>query len=162
MDFDRGLPPEVPTRPGAESADTALIDALVTSLYQSLSGPPGARDWDPLRALFHPQARLTWTRPEPGMPPWVMSVEEFLASATRYFETQGMFEVEIHRRSEVFGAMAHVFSSYEARHDADESGPFARGINSIQLIKENNRWWVLSMVWDDERPDQPIPSRYLP
>jgi hypothetical protein len=73
-----------------------------------------------------------------------------------------MFESEVHRRAEVFGSIAHVFSTYEARHAADEKAPFARGINSIQLIKDEGRWWVLSMVWDDERADQAIPARYLP
>lgn len=162
MPRERTLPPEMPTRPGAESADTALIDALVTALYASLSGEPGERDWGPLRQLFHPQARLTWTHPEAGSAPWMMGLEEFLSSASRYFETQGMFESEVHRRAEVFGSIAHVFSTYEARHAPDEPAPFARGINSIQLIKDDARWWVLSMVWDDERQDQSIPSRYLP
>ena len=36
-----------------------------------------------------------------------------------------------------------------------------RGINSIQLFYDGTRWWVLSVFWDNERPDQPIPEQYL-
>jgi hypothetical protein len=72
---------------------------------------------------------------------------------------EGFFESEIHRRVERFGAVAHVFSTYESRHARDEK-PFVRGINSIQLVRDGKRWWIASVVWDTERPDNPIPADY--
>ncbi len=66
------------------------------------------------------------------------------------------------RRVEAFGQMAQVFSTYEASSAPDGTGSLGRGINSIQLWSDGNRWWVMSMLWDDERPGNSIPREYLP
>jgi len=55
--------------------------------------------------------------------------------------------------------MAQVFSTYESRHEKD-GAPFARGINSIQLLWDGGRWWVATILWDSERPDNPILPQY--
>ena len=34
------------------------------------------------------------------------------------------------------------------------------GINSIQVVNDGQRWWVASVVWDTERPNNPIPPEY--
>ncbi len=44
---------------------------------------------------------------------------------------------------------------------AADSAPFMRGINSIQLLNDGGRWWVVSVFWDAERPGLTIPSEYL-
>jgi hypothetical protein len=36
-----------------------------------------------------------------------------------------------------------------------------RGINSIQLMNDGSRWWIVSVFWDAERPDNPLPAEYL-
>ena len=36
-----------------------------------------------------------------------------------------------------------------------------RGINSIQLLKDQGRWWVVSIFWMAETEEFPIPSEYL-
>jgi hypothetical protein len=55
----------------------------------------------------------------------------------------------------------HVFSTYEARQKADDPKPFMRGINSIQLFNDGKRWWVVSILWQSESPDNPLPEKYL-
>ena len=40
--------------------------------------------------------------------------------------------------------------------------PFARGINSIQLVEQDGRWWVVSILWQDERFGDAVPPQYLP
>ena len=77
-------------------------------------------------------------------------------------ERSGFFEKEVARRVERFGNIAHVFSTYESRRHADDPQPFARGINSIQLMNDRNRWWVVTVFWQAERPENPIPAKYLP
>ena len=74
----------------------------------------------------------------------------------------GFFEREIARRTDCFGDVCQVFSTYESRHAQSDAAPFQRGINSIQLLRDGNRWWIASVVWDAERPDNPIPAQYLP
>jgi hypothetical protein len=74
----------------------------------------------------------------------------------------GFHEREIAARSERFGQIMHVWSSYESLHNLSDPSPFARGINSIQLFNDGSRWWVLSVYWQSETPTAPIPAEYLP
>jgi hypothetical protein len=152
----------------AKPADVSSMDALIASIYASISGPAGTRDWDRLRSLFHPAARLmSCSRPR-DVPPGevnsmrVFSVEEFIKAIEPRVKAEGFFEREIARRVDRFGAVAHVFSTYESRHSENEEEPFTRGINSIQLFFDGNRWWTVTIFWDSERPSQPIPADYLP
>ena len=66
--------------------------------------------------------------------------------------------METARRIDVFGNMAHVWSVYEARTHPDDAEPERRGINSIQLYRdEHGRWSILNMIWDNERPGLTVP-----
>lgn len=145
-------------------ADVASIDAVVTALYDVISGPAGDRDWNRLRSLFLPGARLipTGARPNGDSGLEVMDVEAFIRNAGEYFARSGFYESEIARRTERFGNVAHAFSTYESRSNADDPEPFVRGINSIQLLEMDNRWWVVTIFWDNESEANPIPPEYLP
>jgi hypothetical protein len=79
----------------------------------------------------------------------------------KVLEERGFFEREIGRTTEQFGSITHVFSAYDSRNRAEDPAPFARGINSIQLLNDGTRWWVVSIFWDSERPGQAIPPKYL-
>ena len=74
----------------------------------------------------------------------------------------GFYEREIARRTDCFGNVCHVFSTYESRHSPADAKPFERGVNSIQLLRDGSRWWIASVAWDAERPDNPLPTEYLP
>jgi hypothetical protein len=91
-----------------------------------------------------------------------MNVEEFIRSAGEFFAANGFYEWEVARTAERFGNVAHAMSTYETRWSADDAEPFMRGINSIQLLEQGGRWWVVTIFWDNEGPDKPIPDRYLP
>lgn len=151
--------------PEADPADVASIDALMTALYDVISGPAGQpRDWDRMASLFHPtQGRLTAVGPraDGGVGALAMSPAEYRARAAPLFERQGFVEAELARVEERFGPMAHVFSTYETRESAD-SDVLQRGINSLQLLFDGERWSILSIAWSAESPAQPIPARYLP
>jgi hypothetical protein len=152
----------------AKPDDVGSIDALLAALYGSISGPAGTRDWDRMRSLFHPGARLMPCSPArddqaKGMNTMrVFSVEDFIKAVEPRVKTEGFYEREIARRVERLGAIAHVFSTYESRRAENDPEPFTRGINSIQLFFDGRRWWVVTIFWDSERPDQPIPAEYLP
>ncbi len=148
----------------AKAEDVASIDSIITALYDVISGPQGApRDWNRLRSLFLPGARLipTAMRPNGDSGLRVMDVETYIESAGPYLEENGFFESEIARRTDNFGNITHAFSAYDSRHKADDPQPFSRGINSIQLLFKDARWWVVTIFWDAERPDNPIPQKYL-
>lgn len=151
--------------PAARAQDVASIDAIVRALYDVISGPAGERDWARFRSLFLPGARLvpasTRNRPE-GRPVTILTVEDYIQRTGAFFRQSGFFEQESARRTERFGNIAHVFSTYESRRAAAEPEPFARGLNSIQLVQDQGRWWVANITWDEERPDNPIPANYRP
>jgi hypothetical protein len=140
------------------------ITDLITALYETICGPAGqARQWERMRSLFFPRAHMIRTSiAEDGTPQaLVMDVEEYIALTSSFFHEQGFFEWEIARRVDQFGNIAHVFSTYEARHAPNEIVPFKRGINSIQLFFDGKRWWIMNMLWDNERKDNPLPEQYL-
>jgi hypothetical protein len=91
----------------------------------------------------------------------VMTPDDYINASGNLIEENGFFEKEIARRVEVFGTIAHVFSTYESRHKAEDPTPFARGINSIQLMNDGKRWWIVTVFWQGEGPDNPIPEKYL-
>jgi hypothetical protein len=147
--------------PLARPADTDSTESVVRAVYDVISGPPGPRDWARFRALFADGARLISIRVTPeGPSPNVMTPEDFAKRSAVNSEKNGFFEAEIARRVEVFGNIAHVFSTYESRRAAGDK-PFARGINSFQLIKDAKGWKVMTILWDSEREGQPIPEKYL-
>lgn len=149
-------------RPVAAPEDVETIDAIVSASYDVISGAAGvARDWNRELSLFHPESRHIPTRKsESGE--WVadvMTVDEFIELAGPYFEREGFFEHEIARTTERFGNIAHVFSTYEWSNEKD--GPArGRGINSFQLLFDGSRWWIMSVFWQQESEEYPIPVRY--
>lgn len=149
----------------ADPADVATVDGIVAALYDVISGPADQkRDWDRWNSLFIEGARLisVGVTPDGGVVRYrVLSPQDYVDLSGPYLEENGFFEREIHRESQRFGQIAHLFSTYESRHTASDPDPFQRGINSIQLVNDGHRWWIATVMWDSERPDNPIPSRYL-
>lgn len=152
------------TPPQAKPEDVATMDAILAALYDVISGPAGKkRDWNRMRSLFLPEGRLMAVGPkkEGGFGYRVMDVDGYIKSSGNYLETNGFFEREVARVVEQFGEIAHVFSTYEARNKAEDAKPFMRGINSIQLMNDGKRWWIVSVYWEAERPNNPLPEKYL-
>lgn len=147
-----------PGAPGAD-ADVASIDGIIRAIYEVISGPAGPRDWDRERKLFLPGARLLPARPGPagGTMGDVFDIDGYIDSRSPFFEKNSFYETEFARRTFVSGGIAHVLSAYEGRRTPGEK-PFLRGVNSIQLFHDGERWWVLSIAWDNERPDNPLPD----
>ena len=147
----------------ARPADVATPDAIIDAVYASISGPAGQpRDWARFRSLLIPGARLIPSaRRTPGATtPVVWTADEYIAAAGAGLERQGFFEREIHRTTEAFGAVLHAFSTYDSKRTQDGQ-PFARGINSFQLYHDGARWWIVTIFWDAETADKPIPAKYL-
>ena len=151
--------------PDADPHDVDSIDAIITAAYEGISGRAGEkRDWDRERSLYYPGARLIPTA-KPGandaLAPQILDVHGFIARVEPYFAEYGFYEKEIARRTEQFGHIAQVWSTYESRHNEDDPQPFARGINSIQLFYDGNRWWIVNIYWQQESAEDPIPEEYL-
>lgn len=156
--------PVAPTWPKANPEDVASIDAILAAFYQSTGGEPNQpRQWDRYRSLFAPDARLIAARPGEGESATAMflSVTNFVDANKTYFEKGGFYDKEVARRVETFGNIAHVWSTYESRHRKTDETPYVRGINSVQLLKDGDRWWIVNVFWDFERENVAIPEKYL-
>ena len=148
----------------ASPKDVASADAIIAALYEANSIlVDQKRDADRFRSLFVPGARLMPTfRPANGKSViGVQTVDDYARIAGSRQPRHGFSEREIARTSQAFGNIMQVFSTYEARRDSTDSHP-TRGINSIQLFNDGARWWVVGVLWDNERPDKPIPPAFLP
>jgi hypothetical protein len=150
--------------PAAKPEDVASVDAILAALYDVISGPAGQkRDWDRFNSLFIPNARLipTGQRPDGTVAHRVMTPADYQATSGPSLEQNGFFEKEINRVTETFGNVTHAFSTYESRRTANDAQPFMRGINSIQLFNDGKRWYVVSIFWDNERANNPLPAKYI-
>lgn len=148
----------------ADPKDVSSIDAIITALYESDSRVVDTKTGaERFRSLYLPTARLVSIAMRPNGSAGVASrtPDEFLEDALQGQPRGGFREREIARTAEVFGNIAHVFSTYEGRRNASDVNP-TRGINSFQLFFDGSRWWLTSVLWDVERSDNPIPAKYLP
>jgi hypothetical protein len=170
------LPPLVgsiagnPGWPAAKSQDVKSPEAILNAVYDVISGGKGQeRDWNRMRSLFLPDARLiptisvAATADKPAHVDAVMlTIDGYIARSRGRMMANGFFEHSIHNEVEQFGNIVQVWSTYESRHNAGDAKPFARGINSFQLLNDGHRYWIVNIFWDAETPDHPIPQIYLP
>ena len=154
---------------GATGAvEGASVDAIIAALYESVSHPDGVEpDWARMRRIFIPVGMLIPPKRQNEDMFTVLDVDGFrdrvrqgMATLKQKGETNAFFEKEVARRLDCFGNVCQAFSTYEARRAPTDEKPFAVGINSIQLLNDGQRWWVASIVWDTERPNNPIPEQY--
>ena len=159
-----------PGWPAAKPDDVKSPEAILNAVYSVISGGKGqARDWDRMRSLFVPDARLIPAVTAPAANGGAVRSDAIMLTVDGYIErsgsrltSDGFFERSIHNEIEQFGNIVQVWSTYESRHNLDDAKPFARGINSFQLLKDGDRYWVVNIFWDSESPAKPIPAKYLP
>jgi len=135
--------------------DPSRLSSVIDAMYAMVSGPAGPRDWSLQKAVFHPQARQMRTGVDADSNAWIriMTLDDYVADTKAFFAANDFFEVEVARRVQEFGNIAHVWSVYEARKAPDDEMPERRGINSIQLFRNaQGHWQITSMIWDNERP----------
>jgi hypothetical protein len=156
--------------PVAKPEDVKSPEAILNAVYGVISGAKGQpRDWDRMRSLFVPDARLipavAASAANGGAAhsdAIVLSVDGYIERSSGRLTGDGFFEHSVHNVTEQFGNIVQVWSTYESRHNLDDAKPFARGINSFQLLKDGDRYWVVNIFWDSESPAKPIPAKYLP
>jgi len=169
------MPASIATHPDWPAAknpdDVDTIEHLMASLYDVISGPAGRqRDWARFRSLFLPDARMGVIRPATpaaaDKPAYAGDVilftpDTYVERDDPYFKANSFFEHGIANRIETFGNLTSVWSTYESRHATTDAQPFARGINTLQIVHAQGRYWIANIMWDDERPGLTLPDKYL-
>jgi len=146
----------------AKPGDVDTVEHILAATYDVISGPAGPRDWDRFRSLFYPGARLI---PTHGDDKGVVSAraltpDEYAVRGQAFFSKEGFFENTVANRIETWDSITHVWSTYESHHVKGDK-PFARGINSFQLLNDGKRWWVVTIYWEAEDATHPLPEKYL-
>ena len=161
-----------PNWPAAKNpADVDSVEHLMAALYDVISGPAGQqRDWARFRSLFLPDARMGVIRPatpaaadKPATngDAVLFTPDTYVERDDPVFKTMSFFERTVANRIETFGNLTSVWSTYESRHDPKDAQPFARGINSLQIVHAQGRYWIANIIWDDERQGLTLPDKYL-
>ena len=149
----------------ANPKDVVSLDSIMKAVYASISGDAGQkRDWDRFRSLFHKDAKLipTGKNAQTGVTAArFMTPDDYVTRSGPVLERDGFHERELSRHVDLYGNIAQVFSTYHAFRKADDKTPFLRGINSFQLLNDGKRWWVISIYWQAETPENKIPGKYL-
>jgi hypothetical protein len=130
------------------------LAALLERLYTVISFEEGDEpDWQGLNEVFSKHARITRITPEGTDyldPSTFLAMTHSLVDLGAY---TSFYEVEVARRVERFGDIAQVWSVYETRRNKHARDALGRGVNSIQLIRENDTWRVLGLLWDETHTD---------
>jgi hypothetical protein len=155
--------PVLVTSPAAQTTDVQSLDGIVAALYDVISGGIGQpRNWNRMRSLFIPEARIMAIVPKrdsSDLALRIMSVSDYIANSGPVLIETGFREKEITRKTEHWGELAQVFTTYETIMDKD--GIVRRGINSIQLMNDGTRWWIVSLLFEAERDQLRLPEAYL-
>ncbi|NBU35442.1 MAG: hypothetical protein EBS35_02560 [Bacteroidetes bacterium] len=139
------------------------IDNLLSTMYGIIAGAEGtSRNWALFRKLFRSEARINALgRDKHGQERYIsLTVEDYIRGAEATFQKQPLKEVEIGRKTEEYGEMVHIFSAYETKNSLTDS-VLQRGINSIQLIYRDERYWIVSLLFNPETDNNPIPEQHL-
>ncbi len=152
---------------GEHVADGSSPDTLAAAVYEIVSGPAGAnRDWERYRALFRKDARfMTFGEKDGELQVHDFGVEQYIEWYGPGFDERGVYEREINHRTERHGHLAHRFGTCEYRWGNPDGPPApsaGRCLTSMQFVNDGERWWIVSMIWESETEDAPIPARYLP
>ena len=148
-----------------DSSSVLTLDSTIKNLYSVISGEKDKlRNWKQFKFLFKPDAKLIPSGEDKAENYRVryMSPDDYIKSSGKWLVENGFFEKEIHRKTDTFGNITQVFSTYESFHSEADVNPFMRGINSIQLLNDGERWWIINIYWAQETEDRLIPKKYLP
>ncbi len=141
--------------------DTSTINGVINATYDILSGPAGERDWESFKNLFHKSAYMGATILKDRKRTFFgFTVEQYILNNDSFLKKNDFYEEEIGREEMIFGGVAQVYSVFHYKFSKDGKIE-ARGVNCIQLIKENGRWLITNLIWEDESENNKIPKSLL-
>ncbi len=143
------------------TTDVKSVDAIMKAIYDVISGDAATkRDWVRFHNLFASDAKLIPTSKSQdgtiGSRYWTPQEYEEMFTANR----TAFFERELYRKTEAYGNIVHVLSTYETKNEID-GDVTNRGINSFQILKGKDRYYIMSIFWSAENDGYPLPDKYL-
>jgi hypothetical protein len=145
--------------PDASCALPSEPEGIPAALDAAITGPAD-KDRACMKALLIPEARLIFVSlGTDGAPTYrIETLDDWIARVKTRGHAQ-LEEKQLKFRTERYGNIAHLWSSYTLQSDGKQ---VARGINSIQAIKETGGWRVTGIMVQAESVTAPLPKEYLP
>lgn len=145
---------------GEESSiDLSTIEGVMNALYGSITFPEGSEpQFSQFSNLFSADASFIRITQDTVLK---MNREIFIATFRKRIESAQLtsfFESEIKRQTMKWGSIAQVFSSYKKAFNSDQPPEYIRGINSLQLFHDGKRWWITSIIWEEETATRSLPQ----
>jgi len=137
------------------------LGSVLRGFFAAVSFTDQPPAYDRLHELFAEGGTLIRNS---GPAPEVTTVDQFVISRQELVQSGALTafqELEITGITEVFGKVAHRFSSYTKRGVMDGAAFEGRGVISTQFVETTQGWRISAMAWDDERPGLRIPDRYV-
>lgn len=130
------------------------------TLYSAVSAAPGQRNWDAVRPHYHPEARLVRTGVNPDGTRFarVMTLDAYIENVEVLLKDVQFTEIELSHEAVVFGNVARLTSVYEFSWRTATETRQGRGVNFFTLIHDDERWRIMSIVWDSERAGLTLPK----
>lgn len=145
------------------AAQNGDIDSIISDLYSSISfDNKQAPDYAKFKSLFIDGGKLISVKDTTS---YTLTPGDYEQTMSRQRESGKIIafkEKELHRETDKYGKILHVFSTYQTQLKTPEGNRSARGINSIQLMKTKGKWKVVSLIWYEEDEGHPLPDKYLP
>lgn len=137
----------------ADTMTSSELLAMTRRLYEVVSSPPGERDWESIRDLYHPRATMVRTGMDDEGRPFVlaMTFDEYIENVTELLDSTEFSETEIGQDVTVFGNVARLVSVYEYKSESADLKRQGRGVNFFNLVNEGHGWKIMNIVWDNER-----------
>jgi hypothetical protein len=137
------------------------LEMLINEFFRSVSFQTGETPaYCRIHELFVEEGKLIKNN---SNAPEMSTIDGFIASRQRMVDSgvlTSFLEIETAEITEVFGNIAHRFSTYVKRSTVNGAVIEGRGLISTQFIRTPAGWRMISMAWDDERPGLTIPARY--
>ncbi|MGB7196541.1 MAG: hypothetical protein WBD81_24065 [Collimonas pratensis] len=148
----------MPSNSLAQAADQSEIDALVRAFFSVFTNKNGARpEVDAIHRMFIPQGLIIKCY---GDHREIYTLQQFIAPRLQLL-TSGQLtdfqEQEVSARTDIFGGIAQRYSVYEKSGVLDGQAFHAYGVKTLQLIRMEDGWKMVSLAWEDERDGLGIP-----
>ncbi len=142
--------------------DVLSVENITEAYYECISGPIGQkRDFDRFRNLFHPNATFTysyWSTEEQKAKLMEFDFDGYLEKLD-YLDKKGFYEEEISSEVTTYGTLVNVISTYKFwMEDKTAEG---RGVTLYNYFYDGERYWIMSMIWQMESDQFPIPEVLL-
>src|SRR5438270_13539727 len=130
----------------------AALDAAITG--------PADKDRVCMKALLLPDARITFVAlgADGASSHKLLTLDDWIARTKARGHIM-LEEKQLNFRIDRFGNIAHLWSLYALRSDGHA---VARGINSIQAIKEAGGWRIAGIMVQAESAAAPLPAEFQP